>query len=351
MVKIYNYKKIIKKYNFKMKSESDCEVILHLYNKLGIEKTLKELDGVFAFCIYDKNKDLMLAGRDPFGVRPAFLGISSRSEILIGSEIKAIKDLSSTITPLPPGTWWQSDDPQKLNIYYFYDYKVKNINKDGILKDTERLLSESVIKRLMSEREIGCLLSGGLDSSLIAGLVSKYSSQTNLNTFSIGLNGSPDLKYAQIVADYIGSNHHSVKLTQDDFLNAIEEVIYNIESYDTTTVRASIGNYLISKYIRDNTDVKVVFNGDGADEVCMGYVYNKNAPSEKDFFDENVRLLKEIHYFDVLRSDRSISSNGLEARTPFLDKNFVNHYMSIDPKLKMFGKNKLPEKYLLRKII
>ena len=201
----------------------------------------------------------------------------------------------------------------------------------------------------MAEREIGCLLSGGLDSSLISALVNKYYEGPKLNTFSIGLPGSIDLEYAQHVADHLGTKHHQIEVSEYDFLNAIETVIYNIESYDTTTVRASVGNYLVSKFISENSDCKVIFNGDGADEVCCGYVYLKNAPTPEALQKESEKLVEEIHYFDVLRSDRSISSNGLEARTPFLDIAFVKYCLSIPAELKTFdGVNRL-EKHLLRK--
>ena len=201
----------------------------------------------------------------------------------------------------------------------------------------------------MTERDIGCLLSGGLDSSLICALVNKYYEGPKLNTFSIGLVGSIDLEYAQDVSSHLKSKHHQIEVSQNEFLDAIETVIYNIESYDTTTVRASVGNYLVSKYISDNSDCKVIFNGDGSDEVCCGYVYLRNAPSPVDLQKENERLVEEIHYFDVLRSDRSISSNGLEARTPFLDKTFVKYYLSIPAELKLFDGAQRLEKYLLRK--
>ena len=201
----------------------------------------------------------------------------------------------------------------------------------------------------MAEREIGCLLSGGLDSSLISALVNKYYEGPKLNTFSIGLPGSIDLEYAQHVADHLGTKHHQIEVSEYDFLNAIETVIYNIESYDTTTVRASVGNYLVSKFISENSDCKVIFNGDGADEVCCGYVYLKNAPTPEALQKESEKLVEEIHYFDVLRSDRSISSNSLEARTPFLDKAFVKYYLSIPAELKTFDGVDRLEKYLLRK--
>jgi asparagine synthase (glutamine-hydrolysing) len=353
---IYNHKQLIKENGFKTKSDSDCEVILHMYKKHGIRDTVKQLDGVFAFVIYDRKKDLMVAARDRFGVRPLFIGYESTFNrscpTFLSSEAKAISDLSEYVTPFPPGTVWFSDEPYLFSAYYNCSYPVTvEGTEEEMCQNIRELLTKSVEKRMMSEREIGCLLSGGLDSSLISALVSKNmrANGKKLKTFSIGMEGSPDLEYAKKVAEHIGSDHHVVQLTSQEFLDAIETVIYNIESYDTTTVRASVGNYLVSKYIRANTNCKVVFNGDGADEVCMGYVYNQNAPSDEDFFYENIRLLREIHYFDVLRSDRSISSNGLEPRTPFLDKDFVEYYMNIEPEFKRFGKNGKPEKYLLRK--
>jgi asparagine synthase (glutamine-hydrolysing) len=346
---IYNYQDLIEENSFEMKSSSDCEVILHLYKKFGIEKTISMLDGVFAFVLSDGNKNEWFIGRDPYGVRPAFFGWKDEfSSISVASEAKAILGFTTSIIQFPPGSWWSSDLPRVFTAYCAPPLSFIRNSEPEICEKINQLLSESVVKRLMSEREIGCLLSGGLDSSLIASLVKKYSSQKKLATFSIGMEGSPDLYYAKRVANYIESDHHNIQLKQQDFLDAIETVIYNIESYDTTTVRASVGNYLVSKYIRENTEVKVVFNGDGADEVCMGYVYNQNAPTSDKFQEENRQLLSEIHYFDVLRSDRSISSNGLEARTPFLDKTFVDFYMSIPTELKMFGNDKM-EKYLLRK--
>ena len=199
----------------------------------------------------------------------------------------------------------------------------------------------------MSDKEICSLLSGGLDSSLVASIVSEKLGPNKLKTFAIGIKGSPDLKYAQMVADHIKSIHHSIELTEKQFLEAIEEVIIAIESYDTTTVRASVGNYLVSKYIKENTDCKVIFNGDYADEVCGGYKYFKKTMSDTDFHNECVRLVNDIHFFDCLRSDRSISNNGLEARVPFADKDFVNFYLSIRPGLRM-SYDKI-EKYMLRK--
>ena len=202
------------------------------------------------------------------------------------------------------------------------------------IKETIQQLCESVDKRLMSDRPIGCLLSGGLDSSLISALVARNYAPYTLNTFSIGMKGSTDLKYAKLAADHIKTKHHNIELTTEDFLNAIEETIYVIESYDITTVRASVGNYLVGKYIKENTDCKVIYNGDGSEEIMGSYLWLSNIDNEEDFYTENLKLLTEISYYDVLRSDRSISDNGLEPRVPFLDKKFVDYVMSIPLNIK-----------------
>jgi len=346
---IYNYKTLAEKYGFNLATGSDCEIILYMFEKFGIEKTVQELDGVFMFVIHDAHTGKLFAGRDPMGVRPGFIGRDG-DEIMIASEAKPLVKNCSNISPFTPGTWWCSDVPDGFNPYFDYNgVLIRENTEDDICAQIRNLLNAAVKKRLMSDREIGCLLSGGLDSSLITSLVSKYYEGPKLNTFSIGLPGSVDLDYAQRVADFLGTAHHQVEVSEQEFLDAIETVIYNIESYDTTTVRASVGNYLVSKFVNENSNCKVIFNGDGADEVCCGYVYLKNAPTLEALQKESEKLVKEIHYFDVLRSDRSISSNGLEARTPFLDKAFVKYYLSIPAELKTFdGINRL-EKYLLRK--
>jgi len=346
---IYNYKHLEKKYDFDLKTGSDCEIILHMYKKFGIIKTIKSLDGVFMFLLYDKKQKKLFAGRDPFGVRPGFIG-NQGDNIFFSSEAKSISDFCKTVRPFPPGHWWEGDKPRAFNKYYKNKkFALGKTKENDILSGIRKRLIKAVIKRMMSDREIGSLLSGGLDSSLISSLVNKYYAGQRLKTFSIGMPGSIDLKYAKEVANFIGTDHRQIEISETSFLQAIETVIYNIESYDTTTVRASVGNYLVSKYIRDNSDCKVIFNGDGSDEVCGGYIYMKNAPSGSDFQQECERLVSEIHRFDVLRSDRSTSSNGLEARTPFLDKEFVSYYLSINPEEKTFNKNKRIEKYLLRK--
>ncbi len=346
---IYNYKKLAEKYDFHLESGSDCEIILFMFEEFGIEKTVKELDGVFMFVIHDSKTGKLFAGRDPMGVRPGFIG-ENENEIMIASEAKPLINHCSEIKPFAPGTWWCSDTPNRFIPYFHYNGEhIKENTENKICNQIRILLIEAVKKRLMAEREIGCLLSGGLDSSLISSLVAKYYNGPKLNTFSIGLSGSVDLDYAQHVADYLGTNHHQIEVSEQEFLSAIEKVIYNIESYDTTTVRASVGNYLVSKFITENSNCKVIFNGDGADEVCCGYVYLRNAPTPVELQKESERLVKEIHYFDVLRSDRSISSNGLEARTPFLDKVFVKYYLSIPAELKRLDGTRRLEKHLLRK--
>jgi asparagine synthase (glutamine-hydrolysing) len=220
------------------------------------------------------------------------------------------------------------------------------------IQKIQHYLYESVKKRvLVTERPIACLLSGGLDSSLITALVNechKQKSDVPLETFSIGLEGSEDLKYARIVAEYLGTNHTEILLSENDFIDAIPEVIRTIESYDTTTVRASIGNYLLGKYISENSEAKVIFNGDGSDELCGGYLYMHAAPDAVEFDKECRRLLKDIHAFDVLRSDKCISSHGLEPRTPFLDRTWVQQYLSIHPTLRCHAGNNQCEKFLLR---
>ena len=296
---IYNYQQLAEKYGFNLHSGSDCEVILFMYKKFGIEKTIQELDGVFMFVLYDELKNELLSGRDPMGVRPGFVGRKDE-DIFISSEAKPLTDLCDSIIPFEPGTWWSSKDPKTFNRYFTYSTPINSIVDDNdICASIRHHLTSAVNKRLMSDREIGCLLSGGLDSSLITGLVAKEYNGRGLNTFSIGMEGSVDLVYAKEVADFLGTKHHQIELTQKDFLKAIETVIYNIESYDTTTVRASVGNYLVSKYISENSDCKVIFNGDGADEVCCGYVYLKNAPSPGALQIESERLVKKIYLFDV----------------------------------------------------
>jgi len=356
---IYNHKELVNEYGIKTYSNSDCEVILYLYERFGIEKLLSIIDSEsFAFCIYDGEKNELIVARDRFGVRPLFVSHKQNGDIIFCSEMKGLTPLLSdtdSVVQFNPGCWKSysllDKSESEYMQYYEYSYPETPITDIKVLCSTIReKLTNAVRKRMMSDRPIGCLLSGGLDSSLICALLAKEFKNQNkgqLHTFSIGIKGSTDLIYAQKVADFIGSKHHSIEMTESDFLNAIPEVIYNIESYDTTTVRASTGNYLVGKYIKENTDITVVFNGDGSDEQS-GYMYLQGAPSDEEFKDECIRLLRNIHFFDVLRSDRSMSSNfSLETRTPFLDTEFVDFYMSIPTQFKTY-KDDTIEKNLLR---
>jgi len=390
---IYNWKELYKKIgNDKQQTGSDCEIIIHLYRMFGIKETLQMLDGVFAFILYDKELDQIFVARDLFGIRPLYISSHSVYDCKYKNNVKKVYGFASQMKQLQftefddgkykikqfaPGTY----SVYKLNIYcgadefadlnesVDIDYNTEMyipvvveesflnidtpVNSDyySLTKSLDLIktkLENAVKKRVENtDREICCLLSGGLDSSLIAALVSKYHSG-QLSTWSIGLKGSEDLEKAKIVAEHLGTKHHSIELTEEEFLNEIDNVIYETETYDTTTIRASVGNYLISKKIREQSDCKVVFNGDGSDELTGGYMYFHASPNDEEFDIECKRLLKNIHYFDVLRSDRSISSNGLEARTPFLDKEFVMSYLSIPACIRNHTNGKRCEKWLLR---
>ena len=380
---IYNYKELYKTMNVTPVTDSDCEVIIHLYLKYGIEQTLTMLDGVYAFVLYDNRftenfTNNVYIARDPFGVRPLYqLSSENNKYKLIGfaSELKMLepfynKDpLNYSIAQFVPGSYSSLYLPNKVlsswtfthcNSKHFVptfsysrllDSKLDMINE--VMTGIAYYLSSAISKRcLTTERPIACLLSGGLDSSLITALVNNHFKKENkdyiLETYSIGLEGSEDLKYAKIVATYLGTKHTEIIVTEEQMFKAIPEVIYAIESYDTTTVRASIGNYLLGKYISKNSDAKVIFNGDGSDELFGGYLYMNKCPDDIEFDRETRRLLKDIHLFDVLRSDKSISSHGLEPRTPFLDRNFVNFVLSISPFFRNHNNSRNCEKYLLR---
>jgi asparagine synthase (glutamine-hydrolysing) len=356
---IYNFKQLAEDNSIALTTDSDCEIILHLYQKYGIEFTLSILDGVFAFILYDRNINKVIVGRDPYGVRPLYY-FSENNIVSFASELKVLYPLSLTkknIQHFTPGSYMIIDNSKTKSTFYkqYTSFPCSNINFKISASLYYRIVDNlhcAVEKRVSGtcERPIGCLLSGGLDSSLIAALVNKfYKSDQELQTFSIGLPGSEDLKYAAIVAKHLGTKHHEILLTEDQFFDAIPEVIKTIESYDTTSVRASVGNYLVGKYIKENTDCKVIFNGDGADELMGGYLYFKKAPNAYEFDRECKRLLQDIHMYDVLRSDRCISSHGLEPRTPFLDRKWVEFYLSIDRNLRFNSTKDNCEKYLIRK--
>jgi asparagine synthase (glutamine-hydrolysing) len=342
---IYNHVQLKQIYHFQTYSNSDCEIILHMYQRFGIERTVKELDGYFAFILFDGSD--VIAVRDEIGVRSMYMGYHEDS-VYLASELKAIHQYCSTVFPFPNGTIWKSSEKGK-GVFTTYREEGHMLiqSYSTALETTRQLLEDAVRKRVSStERPIGCLLSGGLDSSLICALVCHYS-KTPVHTFSIGLEGSVDITYARIVADHLHTIHHEVIVTEKEMLSAIPKVIQQIESYDTTTVRASTPMYLLCQYISQHTDVKVVFSGEGADELSGSYLYFKHAPSEEEFYEETHRLTNDLQYFDVLRCDKSISAHGLEARVPFLDKEFMNYYLYLHPKYKMYQSFQC-EKFMLR---
>ena len=400
---IYNYKKLFSLLPDIVvpKTNSDCEIIIHLFKEFGMESTLQMLDGVFAFVLVDqrlKNETSKIyIARDPYGVRPLYsmteMTGSTNNTIAFASELKSLKPLQETlnehytdarddalfanpkanvkkiykqfqIQQFKPGTYavyklpfnlspfWKISKQVKYNAFSFNTNIFANkYDTTNILENIQIYFKEAVYKRCVTTaRPIACLLSGGLDSSLVAALVNEYHKMNHLptlETYSIGMEGSEDLKYAQQVADYLGTKHTSIEVSEPDFVNAIPNVIYDIESYDTTTVRASVGNWLVAKYISEHSESKVIFNGDGSDELMGGYLYMKKAGNCIEFDKECKRLLNNIHYFDVLRSDRSISSHGLEPRTPFLDRTWVNYYLSLPLKMR-YSKDE-QEKHLIRK--
>ena len=342
---IYNSKDLEKDTGY-VTAGSDCEVLGSVYLHAGDSvKFARALDGVFSLVLYDGVK--YVVARDPYGVRPLFYTLSEDG-YRFASERKALEPFcTGTISEFPPGEVWEIDKMIAKRYKYHQVPWLKGVNVPlSALKDA---LVAAVDKRLMTERPVASLLSGGVDSSLISALVQKRLSEKGaptLKTFSIGMAGGTDLLFAQKVAKHIGSDHREIIVTADQMFDAIPQVIHDIESYDITTVRASVGNWLIAKAIRETTDCKVVFNGDGSDEVFGSYLYFYRAPSDMAFEHETQRLLEEIHQYDVLRSDRSISSHGLEARTPFLDKQFVAVAMSYPTAMRRPGERM--EKQLLR---
>jgi asparagine synthase (glutamine-hydrolysing) len=377
---IYNYKELYKLMDVTPTTDSDCEVIIHLYLKYGIEQTLVMLDGVYSFVLYDNeiNDKLinhLYVARDPLGVRPLYQ-LTTELDSLFGfaSELKCLeyfynkKPNQTRLEHFEPGSYsvfqyggkidakWEPVFQNRL--YYtpvfsiFSIFTFLPIDSEKYYTSISYYLNAAVIKRCnTTDRPVACLLSGGLDSSLIAAVVANYFKKQgkSIETYSIGLAQSEDIKYAKIVADYIGSKHTEIIVSEQEMFDVIPEVIQAIESYDTTTVRASIGNYLLGKYISSNSDAKVIFNGDGSDELFGGYLYMHKCPDDIEYDREIRRLLKDIHKFDVLRSDKSISSNGLEPRTPFLDKTFVNQVLSIPLHFRNHNHSNNMEKYLLRK--
>ena len=344
---IYNYPALKTKLesSYTFKSGSDCEVLIPLYEQYGLEILCKYLDAEFALVLYDNKTKQLMAARDPMGIRPMFYGYSKKEhQICFASEAKALFDLCDDIMPFPPGHYYL--DGKFVCYNDLSDPKtIVDDDLETIAGKLKTKLEKAVEKRFMSDAPIGYLLSGGLDSSLVCAIGQKLSDKP-IRTFAIGMESDPiDLKYAKQVADYLGTEHTEVIMNKEDLYQHLKEVIYHLETFDITTIRASMAMYILCKYIHQNTDIKVIMTGEVSDEL-FGYKYTDFAPNAKAFQEEASKRIKELYMYDVLRADRCISAHALEGRVPFADLDFVDYSMSIDPAKKMNVYNK--GKYLLR---
>ena len=344
---IYGYEKVkaaLKLKGYSFRSDSDCEVLLPLYKEKGVEM-FRELDAEFALIIYDAEKDEYIAARDPIGIRPLFYGYDENGVIMFASEAKNLVGMTDKIIPFPPGHYYKNG---KFICYRDVTDVKEYVNADlkTICENIHDKLVSGIKKRLVADAKVGFLLSGGLDSSLVCAVAAKQSEKP-IKTFAIGMSEDAiDLKYAKQVADYIGSDHKEVIINKDIVISSLEKVVSILGTYDITTIRASMGMYLICKAIHEQTDIRVLLTGEISDEL-FGYKYTDFAPNAEEFQKEAVKRVKELYAYDVLRADRCISVNSLEARVPFGDLDFAEYVMSINPEKKMniYGKGK----YLLRK--
>ena len=356
---IYNHLDLRKDSSYNFKTNSDCEVILSLYEKEG-KNFVNKLNGIFAFAIYDVNRDEYFIARDHIGIIPLYMGWDGNGTFFVSSELKALEGFCSKIELFPPGHYLSSKDSNPVK-WYNPDWKSYNSvrNNNISINELHDALSDSVHRQLMSDVPYGVLLSGGLDSSITSALAKKFSAKRvetgdtqaawwpQLHSFSVGLEGSPDLKAAKKVAKHIGTIHHEIKFTIQEGLDALREVIYHLETYDITTIRASTPMYLMARAIK-SLGIKMVLSGEGADELFGGYLYFHKAPNSKEFHEETVRKLEKLHQYDCLRANKSLAAWGIEGRVPFLDKEFIEVAMRINPKDKMINKNRM-EKWVLRK--
>ena len=342
---IYNHQEIRRRYSgqYEFQTGSDCEVILALYRDKGID-FLEDLSGIFAFVLYDEERDEFLIARDPIGVIPLYIGYDDDGTVYVASELKALEGQCDRYEPFLPGHYYWSRE-SCMRQYYCRDFNAVKDNPASVeaIRDG---LTAAVKRQLMSDVPYGVLLSGGLDSSVISALAEKFSehriedgSRTRaywprLHSFAVGLKGAPDLAKARLVADHIGTVHHEINYTIQEGLDAIRDVIYFIETYDVTTVRASTPMYLLARVIK-SVGIKMVLSGEGADEIFGGYLYFHKAPSAKDFHEETVRKLGKLHLYDCLRANKSLSAWGVEGRVPFLDKEFLDVAMRTNPEAKM----------------
>jgi asparagine synthase (glutamine-hydrolysing) len=346
---IYNYREIVKRHGFVMTTGSDCEVIGKLFALYrDIRKVVDELDGEYAIAgvvLNRKKLATVVIARDPFGVRPLYWASNGHS--LIFSSLLAGIGLPHA-DHVPPGdTWMVGKNDTQFSSYFSRDWIPPTIaDIDQLYASATSALISAVHKRLSSERSIGFLLSGGLDSSLVVAIAAQMIGKENVRTFSIGMAGGTDLEYARKAAAHIGTQHTEVLFTAEEGIAAIPEVVRACETYDITTIRASVGQYLLAKYIAENTDIKVVLNGDGADEAEMGYLYFYNAPNEEEAHMESIHLLRNIHQFDGLRVDRCLAAHGLEARVPFLDPDFVKTMLSVPASVRIPTKKRMEKQFL-----
>lgn len=351
---IYGFRRLkqeLQQRGYSFKSQSDCEVLLPLYHEYGTDM-FAHLDAEYACVIYDKEKNILIAARDPIGIRPLFYGYSKSGRLALASEAKSLVGFVEEIKPFPPGHYMILDlsKDEKASFYCYEDIaKVqgyKHEDLDEICSNIHDLLSKGVEKRLDADAPLGFLLSGGLDSSLVCAIAAGLTNKP-IKTFAIGMDiDAIDLKYAKMVADYIGSEHTEVIMTREQVLDTLEEVISILGTYDITTIRASMGMYLVCKAIHETTDLKVLLTGEISDEL-FGYKYTDFAPSAQAFQEEAEKRIRELHCYDVLRADRCLAANSLEARVPFGDLEFVRYVMAIDPAKKI--NTYYMGKYLLRK--
>ncbi|MCG8881776.1 asparagine synthase B [Tenacibaculum finnmarkense] len=358
---IYNHRELAKnlKNPYEFQTASDCEVILALYKEKGVD-FVDDLNGIFGFALYDVEKDEYFVARDHMGIIPLYIGWDQNGTFYVASELKALEGTCAKIELFPPGHYMSSKDGKFVQWYKrdWEDYQAVKDNETSI-SQVKEALEAAVHRQLMSDVPYGVLLSGGLDSSVISAIAKKYSQKRiesddtsaawypQLHSFSVGLEGSPDLAAAQKVADHIGTVHHEIKFTIQEGLDAIKDVIYNIETYDITTIRSSTPMYLMARVIK-SMGVKMVLSGEGADEIFGGYLYFHKAPNAEEFHEETVRKLEKLHMYDCLRANKSLMAWGIEGRVPFLDKEFMDVAMRINPQDKMINGQRM-EKWVIRK--
>ncbi|MDR0347988.1 MAG: asparagine synthase B [Tannerella sp.] len=356
---IYNHRELRIRFDnkYQFKTGSDCEIILALYQEKGID-FLEDLNGIFAFALYDKSKDCFLIARDPVGVIPLYVGTDEKGHVLVSSELKGLEGYAAEYDQFKPGHYWYSGDPEPLRWYKreWTDYDHVKANKTD-KKALRKSLEDAVYRQLMSDVPYGVLLSGGLDSSIISAIAKRYvakrienNQQTDawwpqLHSFAIGLEGSPDLVAARKVSDHIGTVHHEIHYTIQEGLDALRDVIYHIETYDVTTVRASTPMYLLARVIR-SMGIKMVLSGEGADEIFGGYLYFHKAPDAEAFHNETVRKISKLYLYDCLRANKSLAAWGVEGRVPFLDKEFLDVAMRMNPQSKMASGDVIEKKVL-----